>query len=134
MNDRSKREILRLFIKVTGFHSVRGKSKTVNLVLFEGRCESELFSGEILPGVDTQTVMPDGSVFLSARYIISGTDRDGNHSKIFIENSVSPANGKNETSPVIVTDSPVLCEYENRPLRGTLEGTDDGIIIVISAI
>ncbi len=126
-------EILRIHINITGFESVNGTEKAVNLVSFGGRAESELFSGEILSGgVDTQTVYPDGSVSLSARYILSGTDKNGNKCRIFIENSVPrEQSGGNETSPFIITDSPVLAKYEKIPLVGYMEQDEDGLTIII---
>ncbi len=127
------REILRIYVNVTGSVSVRGKEKAVNLLTFGGYADSPFFKGDILPcGVDTQTLYPDGRTFLSARYMLSGTDCDGNVCRIFIENSVSPdINKGNTTSPVIVTDSPVLSVFEKAPLKGFIEPAENGIVIVI---
>lgn len=128
MNDSGSTEILRLYINVTEFYSVKGGAQTVNLVLFRGRAESELFSGEILPGaVDTQTLTSDGGTTLSARYIIEGTDSGGNACRVFVENNTVA--GSDFTSLVIVTDSPVLSRYESVPLRGRI-GHENGILTV----
>ncbi len=123
-------EILRLHIRIMGVDSVCGETRAVNLVSFGGNAESELFRGEILPGaVDTQTVTPDGKTHLSARYMLAGTDSDGNPCRVFVENILCP--GERTTTPVIVTDSPVLRKYESVPLVGYMENSPSELTIIV---
>ena len=90
----------------------------------------------VMPGgVDTQR-MVNGHLTLSARYMLEGTDADGNACRVFTENTGAtddPAPPMT-TTPVIFTDSPALQWLETAVLRGTLEPHgSDGVIIHIFA-
>lgn len=61
---------------ISNIFQVENDSVLVNMVSFSGYAEGEYFKGNILPGtVDTQTVLPDGSTHLSARYMLKGIDQ-----------------------------------------------------------
>lgn len=121
-------EVLTIQVTITGETRVQGARGEAGMVAFTGTVDCPNFHGVILPGgVDTQR-MADGRLTLSARYILEGTDRDGNACRVFIENNgetTDPA-APMETTPVLFTDSPVLRWLETAPLYGTLEPRSDG--------
>ena len=70
---------------------------------------------------------PD-SLHLSARYMLEGKDAQGNACRIFIENQ---GNGETGLHPKIVTDSPLLKEWEECRLSSTVEGAPGGVTVRI---
>lgn len=69
------KEIMTLHIHLHETVEVTSDQVKVVQISFTGTAEGEYFQGEILPGaVDTQTVYPDGTGRLSARYTLRGTD------------------------------------------------------------
>ena len=100
---------------------MKGAAGEAGMVSFTGTVDCPNFHGVILPGgVDTQR-MVDGHLTLSARYMLEGTDADGNACRVFIENNGAtddPAQPMT-TTPVIFTDSPALQWLETAALRGT---------------
>ena len=81
------KEILTLIIFISNIFQVKNDSVLVNMVSFSGYAEGEYFKGNILPGtVDTQTVLPDGSTHLSARYMLKGIDQNEDSCRIYINN------------------------------------------------
>ena len=92
-----------------------------------GEAEGPLFRGTIAPfAVDTQKVPKGGKPFLSARYLLCGKDRDGNGCRVFIENQ--GVFGE-EFTPLVVTDSPLLADWETAPLSATVEGAPGGVTV-----
>ena len=84
------KEILTLIIFISNIFQVENDSVLVNMVSFSGYAEGEYFKGNILPGaVDTQTVLPDGSTHLSARYMLKGIDQNKDSCRIYINNDIS---------------------------------------------
>lgn len=68
-------------------YSVKGRSTTVVMIPFTGTTDGTYFKGKTVgTGVDTQKIGTDGSFLLSARYMLEGTDAEGNACRIFIEN------------------------------------------------
>lgn len=127
-------ELLRIHINITETISLTDEDATINMILFDGHCDSNLFQGDILPGgVDTQKLNPDGSGTLSARYILQGKDNMGNACKLFIENNayVSPSSGT-ITHPTIYTDSPCLKWLEKADLYGNILSGQEQLIITIN--
>ena len=62
-------------IKVKTYDSlfVDGKTKKAAMIPFTAKAEGPLFTGETVEkGYDTQYILPDGGVRLSARYILAG--------------------------------------------------------------
>lgn len=124
-------EVLRVYVNVIGCQEVVSEKETVRMLSFDGTCDGPYFKGTILSGgVDTQRVDSAGKGTLSARYMIEGTDCEGNACRLFIENN-APTGGT--TTPVIVTDSPVLKWMETAKLQGRIECPGGQLTIVIES-
>ncbi len=109
--------------------SVEGKEKKIVMIPFTGEASGPYFSGKTAgTGVDTQRICPEGNAALSARYMLEGKDSSGNACRVFIENE-----GSRETGfrPEIVTDSPVLAEFEGVPKTAEIEGIEGGVMVRI---
>ena len=107
---------------------VKGSAREIVMIPFTGEAEGPLFSGRVIgTGVDTQ-VIACGKVTLSARYMLEGRDADGNPCRIFIENQGSMEDG---LRPSVVTDSPLLRDWEAACLRSTVEGAPGGVTVRI---
>ena len=107
---------------------VEGKTKKIVMIPFGGEASGEYFTGKVIgPGVDTQKIT-DGKTMLSARYMLEGKDSAGNHCKVFVENQGGWDTG---FKPMIVTDSPVLQEWEEKDLYATADGIPGGVLIRI---
>ena len=118
-------------IRVTCYEpvSVEGRNKKIVMIPFGGEASGEYFNGKVVgTGVDTQKIDPDGKVFLSARYMLEGTDAAGNACRIFVENQGGWDTG---FTPAIVTDSPLLAGWETADLYATAEGIPEGVMIRI---
>ena len=125
-------EVLRVYVNLTGFHEVVSGDRCIRMLPFDGTCDGPYFKGTILSGAaDTQKGYADGTGTLSARYMIEGTDCEGNACKLFIENN---ANFNENTVPSIVTDSPALKWLETAHLQGRLEFPDGKLNIVIEML
>jgi hypothetical protein len=93
---------------------LKGPAGEAVMIPFSGTVTGELFNGKVLPGgVDTQIVNQNGVRHMSARYMLEGTDRDGEPCRIYIDN-----NGWFEsfslpfrTIPTFYTDSKKLAPY-----------------------
>lgn len=108
--------------------SVQGSTRTIVMIPFEGTAEGPLFSGRVTgPGVDTQTVT-EGTAWLSARYMLEGKDAAGNACRIFIENQGSSREG---FCPAVVTDSPLLRDWETTKLSATVEPGAESVTVTI---
>ena len=126
------KEILTLIIFISNVFQVRNDSVLVNMVNFSGYAEGEYFKGYILPGaVDTQTIQPDGSTHLSARYMLKGIDQNGDSCQIYINNEVTNDTPKGYTRPTIVTDSRVLSSLITGKLVGKMNTAGDSLKIRI---
>lgn len=128
-------EVLKILITILGAAMVQGPEQSVNMVSFDGEANSPYFVGKTIPGgIDTQTYNKptEGQPMnggLSARYILEGTDFEGEECKIFIEN-----NGKfgaPYTSPRVTTDSKALAFLNEDDLQGTLENIDGQLTVKI---
>ncbi len=118
-------------IKVTCYEpvTVAGAKKKIVMIPFGGEASGEYFNGKVVgTGVDTQKIDPDGKLVLSARYMLEGTDAAGNACRIFVENQ---GNWETGFKPYIVTDSPLLAEWENADLYATVEGIPGGVLVQI---
>ena len=121
--------ILTIHVLCTGTEAVKGHGEDVVMVPFTGRAEGPCFTGETVgPGVDTQRIAKDGTVRLSARYMLAGKDSAGNACRLFIENQ-SGEDGV--LRPRIVTDSPMLAAWEDARLRSAVEGATGGVTVRI---
>ncbi|MBR6953812.1 MAG: DUF3237 family protein [Clostridia bacterium] len=121
--------ILTIHVLCTGAEAVKGRREDVVMVPFTGRAQGPDFTGETVgPGVDTQRIAKDGTVRLSARYMLAGRDSAGNSCRLFVENQ-SGEDGV--LRPRIVTDSPVLAAWEDARLRSAVEGAPGGVTVRI---
>ena len=108
---------------------VSGTATDIVMIPFSGSAAGSGFSGKITgPGVDTQRIGKDGTAFLSARYMLEGTDAAGAACRIFIENQ-----GCRDTGfvPKMVTDSRALSWLESESLCAKIEGTREGVLVRI---
>ena len=109
--------------------SVKGQETTIVMIPFTGTVDGSFFKGKTVgTGVDTQKIGTDGTFLLSARYMLEGTDAEGNACRIFVENQGNEQAG---FVPRIVTDSPLLKEWEKKDLYATLEGIPGGVTVRI---
>ncbi len=137
MNDISSRngkKILELKVYLDDSLEVKGRTGQATMVIFHGEVESEWFCGKTLSNsVDTQTIWPGQPWQVSARYILEGTDKDGNPCRMFVENNGGMTdNGEGiYTIPRILTDSAALQWLEDADLYGRVEGKEDYISIKI---
>ena len=127
------KKILTLQIRLLDTYEVASERVKIVQIPFEGTAEGDCFQGDILPGaVDTQTVYPDGTGRLSARYTLRGTDSEGKTCMVYIDNTAEL--GSEETHPSVVTDSSALSFLMESELTGRLKVTEDGIVITIYEI
>lgn len=123
------KEILTILIFITSTVSVKHKDRIVNMINFEGKSESEYFTGKVMSGgVDTQ--FGDSTSYrLSARYMLEGIDKAGNPCHIFIENEGFA--GEPYTAPKILTDSPSLSFLNDAKLKGKVDDSSGQLTIRI---
>ena len=121
--------LMEIKVKCNDPVSVTGSAKQIVMIPFTAEASGPYFSGRVIgTGVDTQTVSPDGRTFLSARYMLEGTDCAGSACRIFVENQGSWETG---FTPSVVTDSPLLAGWETAALFATAEGIPEGVMIRI---
>jgi hypothetical protein len=94
---------------------LKGPAGEVIMIPFGGAVKGELFNGRVLPGgVDTQTVNQNGVRHMSARYMLEGVDKNGEHCKIYIDNNgwfCGEMAGPFKAIPTFFTDSKTLAGY-----------------------
>jgi len=109
--------------------SVEGSARKIVMIPFTGEASGPYFTGSVTgTGVDTQKIEKDGSIMLSARYMLDGTDCAGNACRVFVENQGNWTIG---FTPTVVTDSPVLARWETARLYATADGIPEGVLIRI---
>ena len=125
-------DLLTVYVALDGADSVAAPGCRASMVRFHGSAEGSGFHGEILPGgVDTQTFRAGEPGRLSARYMLEGTDADGQPCRVFIENNgEAPEGAPWTTRPMIVTDSPSLRKTLDVPLRGSIEDAGEGRVTI----
>ena len=106
----------------------------VSMIPFSGTVDCELFKGIVEPcGVDTQIVDQTNMRHLSARYMLTGKDKDGQDCHIYIENNgwmVNEPTRSFKTVPTFLTDSPYLAGILHRNhFIGTGNVEQDGLWI-----
>jgi len=125
-------ELFQLRIKVTEVNEVRHKDRAARLVLFEGIVKGSIFNGVVCAGgVDTQKENFCGVSGLSARYVLSGTDRTGKECKIFVENNGDFNHNFPYTVPHFLTDSEELAWLEEGDYSGMIDNEDGELVIRI---
>ena len=113
----ARKAILDIWIDANGpaLH-MKGENAEVDMIPFKGTVKSEIFNGIVEPcGVDTQIVNAVHVRHMSARYMLTGKDRDGKDAHIYVENNgwfddltkTMPFH----TVPTFYTDSPALAAY-----------------------
>ncbi|MDE6580323.1 MAG: DUF3237 family protein [Ruminiclostridium sp.] len=118
-----------VYVEIIDSVFVKGKLNDVNMLSFTGKVKGKYFNGKVMGiGVDTQYISKDNPALLSARYMLKGTDIDGNKCHCFIENNGSFENG---FIPKIVTDSPALSAYEVVELKAEVVPKDNEVKISI---
>lgn len=121
-------EILNITVRIEETHHIDGSGCSVTMITFSGFAEGPYFTGNIVPGaVDTQ--LKRNSMTISARYMLEGTDKDGQPCSIFIENNAGA--GDKYTVPYIITDSRALGFIEHASLRGKILSQGDQLNIKI---
>ena len=128
--------------------SLETESGAVTMIPFKGYvAASDIFSGIVEPcGVDTQVVNAARIRHMSARYMLTGKDCEGNDCHIYSENNgffdewdghaaPDPAKPMFRTVPTFITDSPVLKDYlHTRKFLGEGWGKEDGLHILFYEI
>ncbi len=114
MKHRSK-PILEIHVETdpVGTVTLTGEIGTVRMIPFKGTVTGPVFSGIVEPcGVDTQITNQNEVRHMSARYMLTGKDRDGRDCHIYVENNGWFTDGARptpfKTVPTFITDSPLL--------------------------
>ena len=113
----------------------QGSTAEIDIIPFKGTVDCDLFHGIVEPfGVDTQIVNAVHVRHMSARYVLTGRDAEGNDCHIYVENNgwfddlhkTMPFH----TIPTFYTDSPALADILHK-CTYTGEGTEleDGLHI-----
>ena len=119
--------LLEIQVKILKSLQVKGVTRDIVMIPFTGTAGGPWFTGKVVgPGVDTQIISKDGKAALSARYMLEGTDKSGQACHIFIENQGSFDTG---FTPLIVTDSALLSDWETAKLYATVEGAPGGVLV-----
>ena len=116
---------------------LKAENGEVVMIPFKGSVKGELFTGIVEPcGVDTQVVNAAGVRHMSARYMLTGTDREGEKAHIYVENNgwFDERNQENRmpfhTVPTFYTDSKALAPYLHRnQFEGEGRMEEDGLHI-----
>lgn len=112
-----RKPILDIKIDMNGLAlHMKGPNAEVEMIPFKGSVDCELFHGIVEPcGVDTQVVNAAHVRHMSARYMLTGKDSEGNDAHIYIENNGWFDDRHRSmpftTVPTFYTDSPVLASY-----------------------
>jgi hypothetical protein len=121
MKVHGEKPILELLVQTRPDEVVELESELghVKMIPFSGTVSGALFQGVIEPcGVDTQVVNAARVRHMSARYMLTGTDADGNACHIYVENNGWFDDDRQSmpfrTVPTFCTDSPKLADYLHR--------------------
>jgi len=102
-----------------GTITLSGELGSVRMIPFSGTVTGPVFSGRIEPcGVDTQITNQNEVRHMSARYMLTGKDREGRDCHIYVENNGWFTDGARpkpfKTVPTFITDSPLLAPLLHR--------------------
>ena len=132
-----KKAVLTIHVLCTSSHALECGDRGAHMVFFEGTVEGPEFQGVILPGgCDTQRREGD-RLTLSARYMLRGTDREGNSCSVFVENNGAQdlrTQAPLRTIPQVLTDSPVLKWLETAALTGSITPAGENRITIHIAV
>lgn len=149
-------KILDIHIIFKDCAEVKTAEKTVRIISFAGKCETEFFRGEVLPGgVDVQVLgaaeskssetvdcgkavdVSAGCTTLgtvSARYILEGVDASGTPCKVYVENEgVIDSQKGMLTAPKVLTDSEELKWLHEAELKCGFETRNEEFHVIIYA-
>lgn len=114
------RELFTFYIDIRPSEEVPGNTGNASMIHFGGRGEGPNFNGKVVAdSVDTRMQFKGQVQTLSARYILTGTDANGNPCSVYVENNGIDDNGM-VTEPTIITDCPDYAWIETAPLHGTV--------------
>ncbi|MBE6122257.1 MAG: DUF3237 domain-containing protein [Erysipelotrichaceae bacterium] len=99
--------------------TIETRTGTVKMIPFSGIVKSGIMTGIVEDtGVDTQITNQNGVRHMSARYMLSGCDSDGESCNIYVENNAWFTNGERpkpfRTVPTFYTDSKKYADYLTR--------------------
>ncbi|MBP1549695.1 MAG: hypothetical protein J6A05_06785 [Oscillospiraceae bacterium] len=117
-------------INVTTYEAqmLEGRNSRVVMIPFSCEAEGKYFNGKsVANGVDTQITSADG-FYLSARYMLEGTDSSGKPCRMFIENN---GTSLNNCVPKLYTDSDELAFLETANLTADVECVENGVVVRI---
>lgn len=120
--------------EITRMETPSGK---VTFIPFGGKVESDLFVGTIRPGAaDVQVTNAAGIRHMCAKYIFEGTDKEGRHCFLFVENNgfFEPNSSPSpfHACPTFKSDSPLLADILERScFRAEGHPAKDGVTIKI---
>lgn len=121
--------ILDIDVKTADAFELKGNTSDIIMIPFGGTAGGKYFNGNIIGcGVDTQRRGKNGIAYLSARYMLDGTDCTGKKCRIFIENNTNDSGG---LTPIIVTDSKALAYWENSELSAEIFPAEGGVNVKI---
>lgn len=113
-------EIFTFTIDIGSTSSVKGTAGNASMIQFRASSDCANFKGTIVADcVDTRLKYNGQIETLSARYILTGEDADGNPCSIYVENNGIDDNGM-VTEPLIITDAPAFAWVESAKLHGTV--------------
>ena len=118
MKEHKKDPVLEVLVQTDPDHTVEfeGPLGHVKMIPFTGTVDCPLFKGVLAPcGVDTQVTDQNDVRHMSARYMLVGTDADGQECHIYVENNAFFTGGERprpfRTVPTFLTDSARLAPY-----------------------
>lgn len=114
------KEVFVFNIDIGASEEVKGSNGNASMIHFRGSSDCAAFKGKIVSDCADTRLQYSGQVqTLSARYILEGTDADGDPCKIYVENNGIDDNGM-VTEPTIITDNPDFAGLRPHPLHGTV--------------
>ena len=121
MKARNETPILEILVQTDPEGTVELESEIghVKMIPFKGTVDGALFHGVVEPcGVDTQVTNQNDVRHMSARYMLTGWDCDGQPCHIYVENNAWFTGGERprpfRTVPTFITDSKRLAPYLHR--------------------
>ena len=103
-----------------GTVTLTGETGSVRMIPFKGTVTGPVFQGIVEPcGVDTQITNQNDVRHMSARYMLTGKDMEGNDCHVYVENNAwftggGPTPAPFKTVPTFITDSPALAPILHR--------------------